>query len=210
MNELIVAVLIGFLLSLSAGVRITIPLLVVNLLAFEHVVHLPHNLAWMGMQSTLILLSVAFVVETAVHFIPAAGTFLKAAATPLAFVAGTLLMAIPLGDRNPLYQWILAGAIGGGTATLMHLGVTGLRTATGPVNLASGGIFGLGWNFLELLASVFFIVVGWMSVTVGWVAGLALLLFFVIGSSVLIWKLVQRARISARWFGNEPLIGTGV
>ena len=202
MNELIVAVLVGFLLSLSAGVRITIPLLVVAVLAFQHVVRLPQNLAWLGTQSSLILLSAAFVVETVVHFIPAAGTFLKAVATPLAFVAGTLLMAIPLGDRNPLYQWILAGAIGGGTATLMHLGSTGLRTATGPLNFASAGAFGVGWNFVELLVSVFFLFIGWISLVAGWIAGMAILLLAAVLGGVLIWNLIHRW---SRWRENNFL-----
>ncbi len=205
MNDLIVAILVGLLLSLSAGVRLTIPLLVVAVLAYEHLVKLPQNLAWIGTQSSLILLSVAFVVETLVHFIPAAGTAMKAAATPLAFVAGTLLMAIPLGDRNPLYQWILAGAMGGGTATLAHLGFTGLRAATGPVNVASGGIFGIGWNVIEILGSIFFILVGWICVAVGWVAGLAVLLVVGIGSSALLWKLVRRVKAGTRWFKDAPL-----
>ena len=176
----------------------TIPLLAVAALAHEHVVTLPHNLTWMGTQSSLILLSVASVVETLVHFIPAAGTVIKAAATPLAFVAGTLLMAVPLGDRNPLYQWILAGAIGGGTATLAHLGFTGLRTVTGPLNLASGGIFGLGWNLVELFGSIFFLFVGWVSVVAGWLAGMALLLLAGFLGVVLFWNLSRR-----RWGWRE-------
>ena len=98
MNEPIAAVIVGLLLSLSAGVRITLPLLGVNLLAFYHEITLPDNMTWLGTEPTLIILSVACAAETLVHFIPAAGTWIKAMATPLAFVAGTLLMAVPLGD----------------------------------------------------------------------------------------------------------------
>jgi hypothetical protein len=105
LNEPIAAVLVGLLLSLSAGVRMTLPLLAVNLLAFYKVIALPKDMTWLGTEPTLIILSVAAVTETLVHFIPAAGTGLKAVATPLAFVAGTLLMAVPLGDHNPLYRW---------------------------------------------------------------------------------------------------------
>jgi Domain of unknown function (DUF4126) len=193
-NELLAAILVGILLSISAGVRITVPLLALNLLAFEHVIRLPDNLAWLGTQTTLILLGAAFVVETTVHFIPAAGTALKAAATPLAFVAGTLLMAVPLGDKNPLFQWILAGSVGGGAATLTHLGFTGMRAATGPVNLASGGIFGIGWNLLELLGSLFFIVLSGICVVAGWLVGGAILV--VLGGLVLLvmWKAMRQWR----------------
>jgi hypothetical protein len=191
---MLAAIVVGILLSISAGVRMTIPLLAVNLLAFEHVIALPHDLAWLGTQTTLILLSAAFVVETIVHFIPAAGTALKAAATPLAFVAGTLLMAVPLGDKNPLFQWILAGAVGGGAATLTHLGTTGVRAATGPFNLASGGMFGVGWNMVELAASVAFIFLSYICVAAGWVVAVAILAMLGIAACVLTWKTLRRFR----------------
>ena len=74
MNEQIAAIIVGLLLSLSAGVRITLPLLAVNLLAFYHEITLPDNMTWLGTEPTLIILSVACAAETLVHFIPAAGT----------------------------------------------------------------------------------------------------------------------------------------
>ena len=179
MNEPIAAVIVGLLLSLSAGVRTTLPLLAVNLLAFYHEITLPDNLAWLGAQSTLIILSVAAVAETLVHFIPAAGTWLKAMATPLAFVAGTLLMAVPLGDHNPLYQWTLAAVLGGGAATLTHLGVTGARAMTAPANVASLGIFGIVWNIGEFLLSILLAALGGLCVLAGWIVG-AVILFAIV------------------------------
>ncbi len=175
MNEPIAAVMVGLLLSLSAGVRMTLPLLAVNLLAFYQVITLPDNMAWLGSQPTLIILCVAAVAETVIHFIPAAGTWLKAMATPLAFVAGTLLMAVPLGDSNPLVQWTLAAVIGGGAATLTHLGVTGARAMTAPANAASLGLFGLMWNIGEFLVSVLLAVLGGICVLAGWIAGAVIL-----------------------------------
>ena len=178
MNEPIAAVIVGILLSLSAGVRMTLPLLGVNLLAFYHEITLPDNMAWLGTQPTLIILSVACAVETLVHFVPAAGTWIKAMATPLAFVAGTLLMAVPLGDKNPLYQWTLAAVVGGGTATLTHLGVTGLRAVTAPANVASLGIFGVLWNIAEFLVSILLAALSGVCVLAGWIVG-AVILFVV-------------------------------
>jgi len=177
-NEPIAAVIVGILLSLSAGVRMTLPLLGVNLLAFYHEITLPDNMAWLGTQPTLIILSVACAVETLVHFVPAAGTWIKAMATPLAFVAGTLLMAVPLGDKNPLYQWTLAAVVGGGTATLTHLGVTGLRAVTAPANVASLGIFGVLWNIAEFLVSILLAALSGVCVLAGWIVG-AVILFVV-------------------------------
>lgn len=202
MNEPIAAVIIGLLLSLSAGVRMMLPLLAVNLLAFYHVITLPENMAWLGSEPTLIVLAVAAVTETVVHFIPAAGTGLKAIATPLAFVAGTLLMAVPLADKNPLYQWTLAAVVGGGAATLMHLGVTGLRTTTEPANIASLGIFGIVWNIGELLVSIILMLLSALCVVAGWIVGaviiLALLTFALIGTVKLFgrWSRANLARSS--------------
>jgi hypothetical protein len=169
MNEPIVAVLVGILLALSAGVRVTLPLLAVSLLAHEHEVTLPQNLTWLGSDSSLTLLAIAFVVETVVHFVPAVGTHLKALATPLSFVAGTLLMAVPLGDHNPLYQWTIAAVAGGGAATLTNLGITGARVATAPANVASAGVFGLIWNCGEMVVSFLLVVIGGICVYAGWV-----------------------------------------
>jgi hypothetical protein len=194
MNELIATVIAGLLLSLSAGVRLTVPLLAVNLLAFRHLITLPGDMAWLGGEPSLVLLSVACAAETIVHFIPVVGTWIKAASTPLAFVAGTLVMAVPLGDAhaNPLLQWVLAGGIGGGAALLTHLGVTGARAATGPVNAASAGTFGLIWNLLEPLAAVVFVGLGGVFFFVGLAAGLIVLVL--IGGAIagLIWGAYRR------------------
>jgi hypothetical protein len=175
-NEPIAAVIVGLLLSLSAGVRVTLPLLAVNLLAFYHEIALPDNVAWLGTQPTLIILSVACGAETMIHFIPVAGTWIKAMATPLAFVAGTLLMAVPLGDKNPLYQWTLAAVIGGGAATLTHLGVTGARAMTAPVNVVSLGTFGIIWNIGEFLVSLLLAALSGLCVFAGWIVGAVVLL----------------------------------
>jgi hypothetical protein len=199
-NEPIAAVIVGLLLSLSAGVRTTLPLLAVNLLAFYHEITLPQNMAWLGTQPTLIILSVACVAETIIHFIPAVGTYLKVMATPLAFVAGTLLMAVPLGDHNPLYQWTLAAVLGGGAATLTHLGVTGARAMTAPANVASLGVFGVIWNIGELLGSLLLAVLSGICVMLGWIFGVVILI--VIGLLALIVTL----RGLERWTKTRPAL----
>jgi Domain of unknown function (DUF4126) len=201
MNEPIVAVLVGILLALSAGVRVTLPLLAVSLLAHEHEVTLPQNLAWLGSDSSLTLLGIAFVVETVVHFVPAVGTHLKALATPLSFVAGTLLMAVPLGDHNPMYQWTMAAVAGGGAATLTNLGVTGARVATAPANVASVGVFGLIWNCGEMVVSFALLALGGICVWAGWIVAA----FIVV--SLLTLGVVAAARGFVK-FGRRPVPAT--
>jgi hypothetical protein len=199
MNEPIAAVIVGLLLSLSAGVRMTLPLLAVNLLAFYHEIALPGNLAWLGTEPTLIILSVACAAETFVHFVPAAGTWIKAMATPLAFVAGTLLMAVPLGDKNPLYQWTLAAFVGGGAATLTHLGVTGVRAMTAPANAASLGGFGILWNIGEMLGSVLLAALSGICVVAGWAVGAVILFVIAVLAFVVLMKGLDR------WTKTKPV-----
>jgi len=169
-------VLVGLLFSLSAGVRITLPLLALNQLAANHIITLPSNLVWMGSTPTLILLGVACVAETLVHFVPVVGTSVKAVSTPLAFVAGTLLMAVPLSEQTPIVQWTLAGLVGGGLATFTHLGVTGARTVSAPANVASGGAFGIVWNFGEIFCALGLALLGYLCLHVSWIFGVALLI----------------------------------
>ena len=200
MNEPIAAVIVGLLLSLSAGVRITLPLLAVNLLAFNHEITLPGNMTWLGTEPTLIILSVACAAEMLVHFVPAAGTWIKAMATPLAFVAGTLLMAVPLGDKNPFYQWTMSAVAGGGVATLTHLGVTGMRAVTAPANVPSLGVFGIVWNIGEMLASALLAALGGVCVLLGWYFGAAIL--FVVA----VVALIALVKALDKWTKTKPAV----
>jgi hypothetical protein len=201
MNEPIVEIIVGLLLALSAGVRVTLPLLAVSVLAHEHEVTLPQNLAWLGSDSSMTLLGIAFVAETIIHFVPAVGTHLKALQTPLSFVGGTLLMAIPLGDHNPMYQWALAGAVGGGAAALTNLGVTGARVATAPANVASVGVFGLIWNCGEMLVSFLLAAMGAVCVYGGWMVAafifLSLMTLVVVAGLRGVVRLTRRAQPTA-------------
>jgi hypothetical protein len=174
-NETIAMVLVGLLFSLSAGVRITLPLLALNELAAHQVIALPANLAWLGSTPTFILLGVAFIAETLVHFVPVVGTGVKAASTPLAFVAGTLLMAVPLDHQTPLVQWALAGVVGGGLATFTHLGLTGARTISAPANVATGGTLGAVWNVGEIALAAGLALLGYLCLHVSWVVGAIML-----------------------------------
>ncbi len=197
-NEPIVEVIVGILLALSAGVRTTMPLLAVALLAYAHKVALPSNLDWIGSDASVILLGIACVTETIIHFIPALGTYLKAIATPLAFVAGTLLMAMPLSHHNPLYQWTLAAVVGGGSASLTNLGLAGARVASSPANVASLGSFGVAWNIGEMILSGLLALLGGICVVVGLVAGtLAVLVLFAIVIFALV-RVVLRFRPGRR------------
>jgi hypothetical protein len=192
--SLAMAIMVGLLLSISAGIRSTVPLLAISVLAYRGALPVPARLDWLSSETSVIILSVAALVELAVHFIPAIGTAVRAAATPLAFVAGTIAMAVPLGDHNPLIAWTLAGVVGGGTAMLTHLGFTGLRAASAPANVATVGLFGLAWNAIEMVLSLLFTVIGGICVFVGWFVGALALLILVAACLVFAVRASMRLR----------------
>ena len=96
-NEPIAFILVGLILSVSAGVRATAPLLALSIVGALKLVTLPEDMQWLDSDVSLIALTAASISETLAYFIPVVGTFIKGIATPLAFAAGTLLMAAPAG-----------------------------------------------------------------------------------------------------------------
>jgi len=102
------------------------------------------------------------------------------------------LMAIPLGDHNPMYQWALAATVGGGVASLTNLGVTGARVAAAPANVASVGVFGIIWNCVEMVVSFLLAVIGGLCVYFGWIVAAFIFL------SLMTLALVVGVRVFAR------------
>jgi uncharacterized membrane protein YciS (DUF1049 family) len=98
-----------------------------------------------------------------------------------------------LGGHNPLYQWTLAAFMGGGLATLTHVGVTGMRAATAPANVASLGVFGIVWNIGEFLISVVLALLGALCVAAGWVVGVIVLLAVLVFFAIAAVKIFSRA-----------------
>jgi hypothetical protein len=93
--------------------------------AYTGYLPLGDNFAWLGTAPSLVMLTVAAIVEILAYYIPGLDNLLDALATPAAFVAGTVLSAAVMTDIPPMVKWTAAVIAGGGIA-----GVTQGVTAT--------------------------------------------------------------------------------
>ncbi|TAA66478.1 DUF4126 domain-containing protein [Planococcus salinarum] len=125
--ETILAICIGLALSATVGFRIFTPLLITGIFTRIDWITLSDGFNWIGSTPALIAFGVATLIEVAVNYIPAVGSFMKVLATPLAAIAGILLTASFIGDMNPLLEWSIAIIGGGGVATASHTAITAVK-----------------------------------------------------------------------------------
>jgi hypothetical protein len=100
-------------------------MLIVSGASYTGYLPLGDNFAWLGTAPSLVMLTVAAIVEILAYYIPGLDNLLDALATPAAFVAGTVLSAAVMTDIPPMAKWTAAVIAGGGIA-----GVTQGVTAT--------------------------------------------------------------------------------
>ncbi|MEZ4396208.1 MAG: DUF4126 domain-containing protein [Candidatus Krumholzibacteriia bacterium] len=128
--DLILGSLLGLGLAAAAGLRVFVPLLIAGLAARLGHIELAQGFAWLGATPVLVALGVATLLEALAYQIPWLDNALDALATPLAALAGTLLMASTLLEVDPFWRWTLALIAGGGVASAVQGGTTGLRLAS--------------------------------------------------------------------------------
>lgn len=145
--DLVTAVLIGIGLSAACGFRVFVPLLGASVAAYTGHLQLSPEFAWLGSTPALVALSLATVLEIGAYSIPVIDHLMDVIASPVAVVAGTLLMASLLGETSPFLKWSLAVIAGGGTAGLMQAGSVLARSGSA---LLTGGLSNLIIALLEL------------------------------------------------------------
>ncbi len=136
--EIITAIALGIGLSASAGFRVFVPMLVASIAAYFGWIPLNQGFEWLGSLPTLIVLGVAVVVEIAAYYIPFVDNLLDTIATPLAVIAGTLLMTSVMPIDNDLLRWVTGFIVGGGASGAIQAGSVLTRA------LSSGATGGLG------------------------------------------------------------------
>jgi len=136
--ELLAAGMLGFALAAATGLRVFLPLLLAGLAARWGHVALADGFAWLGATPALVTFAAATVVEVAAYQVPWLDHLLDTIATPLAAIAGTLIMAATLLDLDPAVRWPLAIIAGGGVASLVQATTAGLRL----LSTATTGGFG--------------------------------------------------------------------
>ena len=150
--EIILSVMIGMGLSISAGFRVFTPLLVAGIAARLEILPLSGGFEWISSTPALIAFTIALLIEIACNYIPYIDNLMKAIATPLALVAGTLLSVSVIGiEDSPFLAWGMAFVTGGGAATVSQLTSATVR---GTSTVTTAGLANPVISFVEDIVSV--------------------------------------------------------
>lgn len=117
--ESLLAIFLGLGLSAACGFRIFVPLLVMSIAAQAGHLELAPDLQWIGSEVALLVFVVATFFEVSAYYVPWVDNLLDVVATPVAVVAGILVMSAAMGDigdLSPMWRWALAAILGGGAA----------------------------------------------------------------------------------------------
>jgi hypothetical protein len=136
-DSIIIFILVGVGLSAAVGFRVFIPFLVLSILSLMGQIKLTAEFQWIASYPALIVFSVATLIELGGYFIPWLDNILDTIATPIAVIAGAIIMASVLAEISPLLKWSLALIAGGGIAGTIQ-SATGLLRAGSTT--ATGGI----------------------------------------------------------------------
>jgi hypothetical protein len=128
--ETITSILLGIGLSAATGFRIFVPFLVASIASITGYLPLSPSFEWIGTYPALLLFGAATVLEIAAYYIPWLDNLLDSIATPVAFIAGAILMVAVVSGLPPLAKWALAIIAGSGAAGLVQTGTTLTRAAS--------------------------------------------------------------------------------
>jgi len=157
---------VGICLSAATGFRTFVPLLCVGVAAHFGAFSLDPQYAWLASTAGLVAMGTAAVLEVGAYYIPVVDNLLDVVATPLAMVAGTLVMFTSIGADHGLPGWLLAILVGGGVSGLVQLTTvkaravsTGTTAGLGNPLVATGELLGAaGLSLLALLLPVLAVV----------------------------------------------------
>jgi hypothetical protein len=125
-SETLLSIFLGIGLASASGFRVFLPVFALSLASYFNIIPLNESWAWIGSLTALISFGVAMIVEIFGYYIPFIDNILDTIATPLAAIAGFVVMSSTLVDLSPIMTTILAIIAGTGTASAMQ----GLTTTT--------------------------------------------------------------------------------
>ncbi|WP_228851858.1 DUF4126 domain-containing protein [Aegicerativicinus sediminis] len=158
MEETIISIFLGIGLAASVGFRVFLPLLALSLAAYFNIWELNESWQWLGSFASVVVLSVATVIEILAYFIPFVDNLLDSIAVPLAAIAGTAVMVSTVANLDPVVTWSLAIIAGGGTAAA----IAGTTGATRLTSTATTG--GLGNPIISGIETIVSLVVSIFSI----------------------------------------------
>lgn len=189
--EILLTILMGIGLSAASGFRIFIPLLVVSIASFTGNLDLADSFSWIGTLPALITFSIATVFEIAGYYIPWVDNILDTITSPMAVVAGAVLMASVVTDISPLFKWTLAIIAGGGIAGTIQA-LTGVTRVTS--SLTTGG---LGNPAVSTVESGSSITLSAIAIFIPLIAGIIVIALLVWATKILISRFTAKSKTSS-------------
>lgn len=159
-TEWITAVAIGIGLAASAGFRVFVPMLVAAVAARAGVLPLNESFQWLSSNTAIICFATATIIEIVAYYIPFVDNLLDAVTTPLAIVAGTLLLTSVLPVDSELLKWITGVTVGGGAAAVIQGGGALTRLLSSKTTLGAGNpVVATGENLAAVGGSLLSLVI---------------------------------------------------
>lgn len=155
MDTLPIQIMMGVSLAACTGLRASIPVLIVGILAKMGHIHLNPSYMWLSHTNTLIIFGIAAVLEffgdkiiAVDHFLDMIGTFVRPA---IGFMVSSSLLT----HTDPATTMAIGLIMGGGSALTIHSGKAALRAKSSATAMFHGGIGNTVLSFGEDLTALF-------------------------------------------------------
>ncbi|MET0280637.1 MAG: DUF4126 domain-containing protein [Steroidobacteraceae bacterium] len=135
--EILLAAALGIALAAAVGLRVFVPVLALSLAAWSGRLELAPAFAWLASGAAVVTFSIAAALEIGAYYIPGIDHLLDVLLSPVALVAGTLMVVAPLWELPPLVKWSAGIVAGGGAAGATQLLSSLLRAKSA---LGTGGL----------------------------------------------------------------------
>lgn len=149
------SVFMGLALATATGFRIFIPMLLLSIGSISGVINLSGNMAWLGTEVALVILIISSIVELLAYLIPGVDNVLDIIDTPIAVLAGILIMFSVI-EVDSMMHWMLVIVIGGAIPALLKAFKATLR---GFLTIFTGGLGNVFFAIFEVVASLFLAVI---------------------------------------------------
>ncbi len=176
----------GFGLSAASGFRIFIPFLVISIASLTGNLTLADSFSWIGTYPALITFSTATIFEIAGYYIPWVDNLLDTISSPVAVIAGVILMASVISEMSPLFKWALAIIAGGGVAGIIQA-LTGVTRISSSITTG-----GLGNHAVSSVESGSSLTLAILAIFIPLIAGAIVIMLLVWAAKVLIHKFTAK------------------
>lgn len=135
------SLIIGVGLSAACGFRIFVPFLGMSIANMSGHLPLSSGFEWIGTWPAFITFATATFFEIIAFYIPWIDNLFDSIATPIAFIAGSIITTTQLSHLSPLLAWSLAAMTGGLIAGVLQSGTAVVRITSTSTTGGIGNFF---------------------------------------------------------------------